>query len=81
MSNTLDTMSRVFYTAESQVNFTGVNMKKKNPMAGFAMGIAIGVGIGVALDNIGMGIAIGVALGFAFGAVFNKDDKQNGNKS
>jgi len=74
-------MSRIFYTLESQVYFTGAKMKKKNPMAGIAMGIAIGVGIGVALDNIGMGIAIGVALGFAFGAAFNKDDEQNGDKS
>lgn len=81
MSNTLDIMSRVFYTPNSQVYFTGANMKKKNPMAGLAMGIAIGVGIGVAMDNIGMGIAIGVAIGVALGAAFNKDDEQNGDKS
>jgi len=74
-------MSRIFYTTESQVNFTGENMKKTNPMAGIAMGIAIGIGIGVALDNIGIGIAIGVAIGVALGAAFNKGDEHDGDKS
>lgn len=79
MSNTLDIMSRVFYTPKSQVNFTGEKMKKKNRMSDIAIGI--GIGIDVAMDNIGMGIAIGAAMGVAFGAAFNKHDEQSGDKS